>query len=76
MKNDDRYVPHPEGGIMLGVVENNTFQDVARGVIVSSPANWSLIRNNQITTTDPAQPEVFDETLGEAVDDDFYLRIE
>lgn len=38
-----------EKGAALTVVENNTFNGVADGVLVGNPAYWSLIRNNTFT---------------------------
>jgi len=70
------YPPHPDGGIMLGVVENNDFQEVQEGIVVSTPANWSLLRNNRIATTPTESPPAFDETSNKAVDPTLYLRVE
>lgn len=68
--------PHTDGGIMLGVIENNDFQDTQEGIVVSSPANWSLLRNNRIATATAEHPPAFDESLDRAVDPALYLRIE
>jgi len=38
-----------EKGNTLTVIENNTFKDVADGVLIGNPAYWSLIRNNKYT---------------------------
>ena len=70
------YPPHPDGGIMLGVIENNEFQEAREGIVVSAPANWSLLRNNRIATTPAGGFPAFDETLEQAVDPALYLRVE
>ena len=35
-----------EKGNALTIIENNSFKDVADGILVGNPAYWSLIRNN------------------------------
>ena len=35
-----------EKGAAMSIVENNTFTDVATGVLIGNPDYWSLIRNN------------------------------
>jgi hypothetical protein len=46
-------VEHPEGGIVLSIVENNRFENVAEGVVLSSPVNTSVIRANTIGLSTP-----------------------
>jgi hypothetical protein len=70
------YPPHPDGGIMLGVIENNDFQEVQEGIVVSTPANWSLLRNNRMAITPAGSSPAFDETWETAVDPTFCLRVE
>lgn len=43
-----------EKGNALTVLENNTFKEVADGVLVGNPAYWSLIRNNVFVMKDKA----------------------
>lgn len=58
--------PHtPEGGLMMGVMENNRFSDVQTGFVVSSPINWLLLRNNKLRVASPDAPSIIDESRGE-----------
>ena len=38
-----------EKGNALTIIENNTFTDVADGLLLGNPAYWSLVRNNKCT---------------------------
>jgi hypothetical protein len=56
------YPETPEGGMMMSVLENNRFAHVRRGMVVSSPLNWLLLRNNEIQAR-PDVPILIDETV-------------
>ena len=56
------YPETPDGGLMMSVIENNRFEHVRRGLVVSSPLNWLLLRNNTIQTHRPGAPTLIDET--------------
>lgn len=45
---DDAYQPTTASGLMLTVIERNEFREVDRGILLSAPANWTLLRHNQI----------------------------
>ncbi len=36
-------------GLTMTVAENNVFRNVAEGILVGNPANWTLIRNNSFS---------------------------
>jgi len=44
------WTPHPDGGIVMDVIENNIFLSIGEGIDVASPASWALLRNNLVTT--------------------------
>jgi hypothetical protein len=46
----------------MNVMENNRFEHVRRGIVVSSPLNWLLLRKNVLQTIDPEAPALIDET--------------
>jgi len=50
---DNKYNSGSENGIVMSVIENNHFEGTDRGIILSSPSNWSLIRNNTIQLKNP-----------------------
>ena len=52
------YVSHPESGLMMSVIENNDFCGAKRGLVLTPPANWAVIRQNKIVTTNPGQAPV------------------
>jgi len=54
----------PDGGLMMSVIENCAFAEADKGIVISSPANWLLLRNNDIQLSDPTAPEVVDESDG------------
>jgi hypothetical protein len=56
------YPETPDGGLMMNVMENNRFEHVRRGIVVSSPLNWLLLRKNVLQTIDPEAPALIDET--------------
>jgi len=58
------YPRTPNGGLMMSVLENNRFESVREGIVVSSPLNWLLLRNNEIRLVSPNAPEVIDESRG------------
>lgn len=41
--------PHPDGGVVLSVIERNTFEEVEQGIVLSSPVNTAVIRQNHIS---------------------------
>ncbi len=47
-KSNKSYVKHENAGIVMAVIENNTFLGVDKGIVVGNPANNCLIRNNSI----------------------------
>ena len=55
------YPETPEGGIMMSVLENNRFDDVQQGIVISSPLNWALFRNNAIGLISSDAPSIVDE---------------
>ena len=61
---DYEYPDTPNGGLMMSVIENCAFANAAQGVVISSPANWLLLRNNDIQLGDPSAPQVIDESGG------------
>ena len=58
------YPDTPNGGIMMSVVENNLFDTADEGIVISSPVNWLLLRDNEVRLSDPAQPVIVDESAG------------
>lgn len=50
------YRVEPSRGIVMSVIEHNTFEEAGRGVLLSSPANWSVIRGNTFTGESAGQP--------------------
>jgi hypothetical protein len=48
---DDAYQTDPQNGLMMTVVENNRLLEADRGILLTPVANWTLLRNNQITVT-------------------------
>lgn len=56
-----RYPETPEGGIMMPLLEHNVFRNVGEGLVISSPLNWPLFRDNRITGTDGATLTYVDE---------------
>ncbi len=54
------YKPSPDKGLMMCVIENNTFE-AKRGFIIYAPANWTLLRNNKFTATETGKAIEFDE---------------
>jgi len=41
---------HPEGGLMMCVIENNEFLDATHAIHLGCPANWPVVRNNRVST--------------------------
>lgn len=55
--------PHSEGGIVMSVLENNDFVKVNEGIVLSCPANNTVLRNNRIDSylQDPRTPLIVDQ---------------
>jgi hypothetical protein len=53
-----QYHAGPEKGMVMSVLENNVMTGGRRGILLSAPANWTLLRNNRIELLDPAEPEI------------------
>jgi hypothetical protein len=53
-----QYRAGPEKGMVMSVLENNVMTGGRRGILLSAPANWTLLRNNRIELLDPAEPEI------------------
>ncbi len=49
---DREFEPGHDRGLVMSVIENNTFLNVDRGLLVGAPANWTLLRNNTVGPTD------------------------
>ncbi|NQU42045.1 hypothetical protein HQ520_02085 [bacterium] len=58
--------PETDSGIVMSVIENNTFREMEEGIILSAPVNWGLVRNNTIETLDPETPKIVDQSGGTA----------
>jgi hypothetical protein len=43
------YRVDPRRGLVMTVLEHNRFQDVPRGVLLSAPSNWTVLRGNTFT---------------------------
>lgn len=51
-------VEHSTGGMVMSVIENSVFKNVREeGIVVESPANGCLLRNNQIDMAGPASAD-------------------
>ena len=53
-----RYRTGPEKGMVMSVLENNALTGGRRGILLSAPANWTLLRNNRLEVLDPDEPEI------------------
>ncbi len=42
----------------MNVLENNTLTGGRRGILLSAPANWTLIRNNKLEVLDPEESKI------------------
>lgn len=51
------------GGVMMPVLEHNTFTGVKRGVVINRGAIWPVIRNNKIETLDGGAAEIYDQGI-------------
>jgi hypothetical protein len=49
------FAEHTDGGIVMGVIENNTFTNVDKGIVIGNPAHSCLIRNNIIKFSNNAE---------------------
>ena len=52
-------VPHPDSGIMMSVIENNTVINAGQGIVLSSPVNTSVVRGNQVEVNDNSHPAIY-----------------
>jgi hypothetical protein len=52
------YRPGPDKGMVMSVIENNRMTGGRRGILLSAPANWTLLRNNRLEVLDPDAPEI------------------
>jgi len=50
--NNSSYVTDRDSGVCLSIIENNQFTGLSGPVCLSPPANFSLIRNNDIAGED------------------------
>ncbi len=55
---DREYIPRAYVGMVLSTLERNTFDQVDRGILVSSPANRALLRNNTVNFNEPRGQDV------------------
>ncbi|MGH7266134.1 MAG: hypothetical protein ACREMB_15005, partial [Candidatus Rokuibacteriota bacterium] len=49
-------VPHPDGGLMLDVVEDNRFEAVSEGIVTGAPARDLVLRDNEVVTSAGRRP--------------------
>jgi hypothetical protein len=70
------HVPHPYGGIALSVVEKCEFEEVRCGIVVSSPANGIILRDNRIelAETEAHSEKIFDQSLKSAITVECFIR--
>jgi hypothetical protein len=47
-----KYQAGPEKGMVMSVLENNVLLGGRRGILLSAPANWTLLRNNRLEVLD------------------------
>jgi len=52
--------PETDSGMVLSVIENNSFADTEEGIVISAPTNCCLLRNNRVQTRDKDTPPVRD----------------
>ncbi len=52
------HVSHKDMGMIMSVIENNIFEHVDRGIELSPPACWVVIRNNRFIMNDNDIPEI------------------
>lgn len=60
---------HPDGGIVLSVVEGNRIEDVREGIVLSSPVNAAVIRDNSIDAAGMTLPPIYSQDSTQAVID-------
>ncbi len=53
-----RYQAGPEKGMVMSVLENNTLTGGRRGILLSAPANWTLLRDNKLEVLDPEEQDI------------------
>jgi hypothetical protein len=58
-----RYPETPNGGVMMSVLENNRFVNIHKGIVLSSPVNWLLLRNNEIKMLRSDAAAIVDESI-------------
>ena len=51
-ERDSPYHAEVGSGMAMTVVENNELRDAGRGLVLSAPANWTVVRNNAIGVLD------------------------
>jgi hypothetical protein len=51
-------VAHPDGGIVLSVLEYNTLENVIEGIVLSAPVNAAVVRGNQINSQQLSVPPI------------------
>jgi len=55
-QNSDGYRVDPDRGLMMTVIEHNTFNAIAQGVTLTAPSNWTVIRGNTFDFDGTGQP--------------------
>lgn len=49
---NDPDASHPEGGMMMCVIENNQFLEADHPIHLGCPASWPVVRNNRVSTAE------------------------
>ncbi len=68
------YVPHPYGGMTLGIIEKCTFEAVRHGIVLSSPVNGAILRENRIETLDASSDKILDQSLKGPISTECFIR--
>jgi hypothetical protein len=58
-QNKPEPVAHPDGGIVLSVIEGNVLEAVREGIVVSSPVNAAVVRSNKIDASALIAPAIY-----------------
>jgi hypothetical protein len=53
-----KYQAGPDKGMVMSVLENNVLLGGRRGILLSAPANWTLLRNNRLEVLDPDETPI------------------
>lgn len=53
-----KYRPGRDKGMVMSVIENNVMRRGKRGILLSAPANWALLRGNTVQVLDPKESEI------------------